>query len=388
MAKIIYLDHHSTTPLEPRALRAMMPSLTKEYGNPSNSQNPLGKKAFQTVQKARAQVSRLLHLDPSEIVFTGSATESNNLAIKGLASAYAFKGNHIISTQIEHKSVLDPLKRLETQGFRVTYLEVDREGRVDPSELKKAITSKTIFVSVIFAHNEIGVIQPMREIGQITRAKNILFHSDAAQAAGKIPVDPHRLGIDLLSLSSHKLYGPKGVGALFICKKGKTLNLIPQIEGGAQESGMRSGTLNVAGIAGFGKAAEISQKNMEKEGARSKSLRDFLAKRLLSGIPGARINGSQKHRLPHNLHMTFPGVSAKDLMAKMPHIILSSGSACLSTSPEPSYTLKAMGLGEKDRHCSIRVGLGRSNTQEDVRLAARKIIKACQYLAGGRDGDF
>lgn len=364
--KIIYLDNHATTPVDPRVLKAMLPYFSQKFGNAASRTHDLGREAEKAVESARHEVASLIHADAREIIFTGGATESNNLALKGVAEVCRDKGNHIVTVGTEHKSVLDPCRRLEAQGFSVTYLGVDGEGLLNVEELKKALTPKTILISVMLANNEIGVIQPVAEIGRVAKERGILFHCDAVQALGRISVNVKALGIDFASFSAHKNYGPKGVGALYLRKSEPRPRLLPLLEGGAQEGGFRSGTLNVPGIVGFGKACRISQSEMPTEAKRLSKLRDRLRNGLLAKVNGARVNGSESQRLPHNLNMSFPGVPAGKLISKLKNLAISSGSACLSTSTEPSYVLKALGLPEELRRCSLRFGLGRFTTEKEI----------------------
>jgi len=376
MRKVIYMDHHATTPVDPRVLRAMLPYFTKKFGNSASRTHRLGLETEKAVRNARKEVARLIHADPREIIFTSGATESNNLAIKGVAEAYKEKGRHIITVLTEHKAVLDSCKRLSMQGFQVTYLPVNREGLLDLEALEKAITDQTILISVMFANNEIGVIQPIAEIGKLARKKGVLFHCDAAQAAGKVPVDVKAMRIDLLSLSAHKMYGPKGIGALVVRKSDPQVKLVPMIDGGGHETGFRSGTLNVPGIVGFAEACRICRLQMSQEAGRIASLRDRLRDKILNKLKDASVNGSQKNRLPNNLNISFPSVETGALMAHLKNIAVSSGSACTSMSLEPSYVLKALGVPEDLRRSSIRFGLGRFNTKEEVDQVARRVVDA------------
>ncbi|MBI3251844.1 MAG: cysteine desulfurase [Candidatus Omnitrophica bacterium] len=378
---MIYMDHHATTPVDPRVVRAMVPFFSEKFGNAASLNHRYGKEAHEAVQRARAQIARLINAEPSEIIFTSGATESNNLALKGAAGAAPDGKNHLLTLSTEHKSVLDPFKRLALSGFEVTHLPVQKDGLVDVEELKRAITPRTILISILFAHNEIGVLQPIAEIGRIAREKGILFHSDAAQALGKVPIDVRKMNLDLLSMTAHKIYGPKGVGALY-ARRGTLL--APQIDGGGHEGGMRSGTLNVPGIVGFGKACEICRGRMKKESARLLKLRNRLLVGLLK-IPGMNVNGSLKHRLPNNLNVSFPGVESGELLKRLKNVALSSGSACLSTSPEPSYVLKALGVSENLRRSAVRFGLGRFNTEKEVDAVLRDIIKVLRRRKNGAD---
>jgi len=332
------------------------------------------------VENARAQIARLINATPKEIIFTSGATESNNLAIKGAAEMYREKGNHIITQVIEHKAVLDTCKRLEKYGYEVTYLPVGKDGRIDLDDLQRAITPKTILISIMYANNEIGVIQPIQEIGKIAKEKGILFHSDAVQALGKIPIDVQRDNLDMISLTAHKLYGPKGVGALYVRRRNPRVQLSAQIDGGGHERGMRSGTLNVPGIVGFGKAAEICQNEMAEESVRLRGMRDRLKDGLFAKLDELYINGSMTHRLPHNINISFAFVEGESLLMGINDIAVSSGSACTSATLEPSYVLKALGVGEDLAHTSIRFGLGRFNTLEEVDYVTNRVIEVVQRL--------
>ncbi|MGO4881822.1 MAG: IscS subfamily cysteine desulfurase [Bryobacteraceae bacterium] len=374
---MIYLDHHATTPIDPRVLDAMMPYLTGKFGNAASRSHSFGWEAEQAVENARQQVARLVGTSPREIVFTSGATESNNLAIKGVVEASAAKGDHVVTCVIEHKAVLDVCRSLEQRGGRVTRLPVNRDGLVDPGDVADAIENRTVLVSIMYANNEVGTIQPVAEIGRICRARGVLFHCDAAQAAGKIPVNVGAEAIDLLSLSAHKIYGPKGAGALYVRRN---VRLGAQMDGGGHERGMRSGTLNVPGIVGLGEACAICAREMNEESARLQRLRDRLRAKLEAGLTGVSLNGSSKHRLPHNLNMSFAGVESEALMMGTPGVAVSSGSACTSAIMEPSYVLKAMGIADGVAHSSIRFGLGRFNTEEEVDRAAAAVIQTVSQL--------
>ncbi len=374
---MIYLDHHATTPLDPRVLAAMMPYLTGKFGNAASRNHQYGWEAEQAVEESRKQIAGLIGASPREIVFTSGATESNNLAIKGVAEGYAGKGDHIVTCAIEHKAVLDVGRALERRGARVTRLPVDRDGLVDPGAVEAAIGERTVLVSIMYANNEVGTLQPVAEIGRICRARGVLFHSDAAQAVGKVPVNMDADSIDLLSISAHKMYGPKGAGALYV-RRG--VQLTAQLDGGGHERGVRSGTLNVPGIAGLGEACAICGREMDEEGARLRRLRDRLRAKLEKELDEVSINGSMRHRLPHNLNMTFAHVEAESLMMGLRGMAVSSGSACTSAIMEPSYVLKAMGVADDAAHSSIRFGLGRFNTEEEVDCAASNVIEAVKKL--------
>jgi cysteine desulfurase len=377
---MVYLDHHATTPLDPRVLDAMMPYLTGKFGNAASRSHRFGWEAEQAVEAARKQIASLIGASPQEIIFTSGATESDNLAIKGVAEAYAGQGDHIIACAIEHKAVLDVCRMLERRGTRVTLLPVDRDGRVDPSAVEAAIDQRTVLVSIMYANNEVGTIQPAAEIGRICRQRGVLFHSDAAQAVGKVPVSVDRECIDLLSISAHKLYGPKGVGALYVRRRDPRVRLSAQMDGGGHEHGMRSGTLNVPGIVGLGYACALCAREMNEESARLGRLRDRLRAKLESELDGVCVNGSMDRRLPHNLNMSFARVESESLMMGMRGVAVSSGSACTSAVIEPSYVLRAMGVGDDAAHSSIRFGFGRFNTEEDVDCAAEGLIQAVNRL--------
>ena len=376
----IYMDNHATTPLDPRVLETMMPYLTTIFGNAASRNHSFGWEAEAAVDKAREQVAKLIGATAKEIIFTSGATESNNLAIKGIAEMYRERGNHIITQVTEHKAVLDTCKKLEKQGYRVTYLPVQADGLIDLEDLKRAIDDQTILVSIMYANNEIGVIQPIREIGRICHEKGVLFHSDAVQAVGKIPVNVIADNIDVLSLSGHKIYGPKGVGALYVRRRNPRVQISEQINGGGHERGMRSGTLNVPGIVGLGKACEICGEEMEAEAAREKELRDYLRNKLESSLDYTQVNGNMEHHLPGNLNMSFLSVEGESLLMGSNDIAVSSGSACTSATLEPSYVLKSLGLGDDVAHSSIRFGIGRFNTRAEVDYVADKLIDVVSKL--------
>jgi cysteine desulfurase len=376
----IYMDNHATTPLDPRVLEAMMPYLTGIFGNAASRNHSFGWEAEAAVEKAREQIAKLIGCTAKEIVFTSGATESNNLALKGVAEMYREKGNHIITQMTEHKAVLDTCKKLEKQGCKVTYLEVEPDGLVSLEKLKAAITPETILVSIMYASNEIGVIQPMKEIGALCHEKGILFHTDAVQAVGKVPVNVQTDNIDMLSLSGHKIYGPKGVGALYVRRRNPRVQLTEQINGGGHERGMRSGTLNVPGIVGLGAACEICMTEMDAEGKREIELREYLKNKLESALDYTQVNGNMDHHLPGNLNMSFIYVEGESLLMGINDIAVSSGSACTSATLEPSYVLKALGLGDDVAHSSIRFGLGRFNNKAEVDYVADKLISVVQHL--------
>lgn len=380
MSKPIYFDNHATTPVDPRVLEAMLPYFTEHFGNAASRNHAYGWAAEDAVEKSRKQIASLIGANSKEIIFTSGATESNNLAIKGVAEMYAEKGNHIITAATEHKAVLDTCKHLEKKGCRVTYLPLKGDGLVDLDMLRDAITDKTILISIMYANNEIGVLQPVKEIGKIAKEKGILFHTDAVQAVGKVPVNVIDDGIDLMSITGHKLYGPKGAGALYVRRRNPRVQLTAQMDGGGHERGMRSGTLNVPGIVGLGAACEIAQKEMPEESARLRRLRDKLRATLEANLEEVYINGSMEHRLPNNLNMSFAYVEGESLLMGINDIAVSSGSACTSATLEPSYVLKALGLGDDLAHTSIRFGLGRFNTEEEVDYVAKKMIDVVNKL--------
>ncbi len=376
----IYMDNHATTQLDPRVFEAMKPYFLEVYGNAASRNHSFGWEAEEGVEKARKQIAELIGATSKEIIFTSGATESNNLALKGVAEMYSERGNHIITQVIEHKAVLDTCKRLEKSGVRVTYLPVRQDGLIDLDQLRDAITDKTILISIMYANNEIGVVQPVQEIAKIAKEKGVLFHSDAVQAIGKIPVNVAQDGIDLMSLTAHKLYGPKGVGALYVRRRNPRVQITAQMDGGGHERGMRSGTLNVPGIVGLGAACEFARKEMPEESRRLSFLRDKLKDKLLNNLDEVYINGSMEHRLPHNLNISFAYVEGESLLMGINDIAVSSGSACTSATLEPSYVLKALGAGDDLAHSSIRFGLGRFNTEEQVDYVANKVIDVVQKL--------
>jgi len=380
MKSPIYLDYHATTPMDPRVLDAMLPYFTAHFGNAASRNHSFGWEAEKAVEHARKQIADLIGANSKEIIFTSGATESNNLAIKGVAEMYAEKGNHIITVATEHKAVLDTCKKLEKQGFRVTYLSLAPDGLVTLDQIREAITDKTILVSVMYANNEIGVIQPIAEIGKLLKEKGILFHTDAVQAVGKVPVNVIHDNVDLMSITAHKMYGPKGVGALYVRRKSPRVQITAQMDGGGHERGMRSGTMNVPGIVGFGKAAEICRLEMAEESKRLAHLRDKLKFKIEKELDEVYVNGSMEHRLPHNLNMSFQYVEGESLLMGINDIAVSSGSACTSATLEPSYVLKALGLGDDLAHSSIRFGLGRFTTEEEIDYTADKLIDVVKKL--------
>ncbi len=370
----IYMDNHATTPLDPRVLESMLPYMTKVFGNAASRNHAFGWEAEQGVDKAREQIAKLIGASAKEIIFTSGATESNNLAIKGVAEMYREKGDHIITQVTEHKATLDTCKRLEKHGFRVTYLPVQADGLVSVDDVRNAITDKTILVSIMYANNEIGTVNPIPEIGKLCHEKGVLFHTDAVQAVGKIPVNVISDNIDLLSLSGHKLYGPKGVGALYVRRRNPRVQLNAQIDGGGHERGMRSGTLNVPGIVGLGAACELAGNEMASETKRLTELRDYMRQKFENALDYVHVNGNMEHHLPNNLNMSFVYVEGESLLMGINDIAVSSGSACTSATLEPSYVLKALGLGDAVAHSSIRFGLGRFNTKEEVDYVSDKLI--------------
>jgi cysteine desulfurase len=376
----IYMDNHATTPLDPRVLEAMMPYFTRTFGNAASRNHSFGWEAEAAVEKAREQIAKLIGATAKEIIFTSGATESNNLAIKGIAEMYRERGNHIITQVTEHKAVLDTCKRLEKSGYRVTYLPVKADGLIDLEDLKRAMDEKTILVTLMIANNEIGVIQPVAEIGKLCHEKGVLFHTDAVQAVGKIPVNVNAMQIDALSLSAHKIYGPKGVGALYVRRRNPRVQISEQINGGGHERGMRSGTLNVPGIVGLGKACELAGEEMQSETERLLKMRNKLQHKLEGALDYVHVNGSMEHRLPGNLNMSFVYVEGESLLMGINDIAVSSGSACTSATLEPSYVLKALGLGDDVAHSSIRFGLGRFNSEAEVEYVSDKIIDVVQKL--------
>ena len=382
----VYLDYHATTPVDPRALDAMLPYFNTRFGNAASRSHAFGWEAEKAVDRAREQLAALVGASAGEIVFTSGATESNNLVLKGLAASLRGRKDHIVTSVIEHKSVLDVCKQLQKDGWEVTYLPVSAEGRVDPDEVARAITDRTAVVSIMAANNEMGAVQPLAEIGALTRDRGVLLHSDASQAAGKIPLDVRTLGVDLLSFTGHKMYGPKGVGALYVRRRTPRIGLAPLFHGGGHERGIRSGTLNVPGIVGFGRAAEVNAAELPAESVRLAALRDRLFAGLSERLPGVGLNGPREGRLPHNLNVHFTGVEGESILMAIDDIALSSGSACSSGSIEPSYVLKALGLSDALALASVRFGLGRFTTEEEVDYAAEKVAKVIAQLRGRRSG--
>ncbi|CAE6718899.1 MAG: IscS subfamily cysteine desulfurase [Nitrospira sp.] len=377
----IYLDNHATTPMDPRVLESMLPYFIEKFGNAASRNHAFGWEAEEGVETARKQIAKLIHADAKEIVFTSGATESNNLALKGVVEMYHEKGDHIITSSTEHRAVLDTAKTLEAKrGVKVTYLPVDKFGMVNPEDVRNAITDKTILISVMFANNEIGTINPIKEIGKIAKEKGILFHCDATQGVGKVPVDVQDMGIDLMSFSAHKIYGPKGVGALYVRKKNPRVRIAAQMDGGGHERGMRSGTLPVPLIVGFGKACELCEQEMGADATRLSAMRDRLHATITNALEEVYLNGHPTERLPHNLNISFAYVEGESLLMGCKEIALSSGSACTSATLEPSYVLRALGVGAELAHSSIRFGLGRFTLDEEVDYAAKKIIETVTKL--------
>jgi cysteine desulfurase len=376
----IYMDNHATTRTDPRVVEEMLPYFTEKFGNAASRNHEFGWLAEQAVEQARERIAKLIGATSKEIIFTSGATESNNLAIKGVAEMYKEKGNHIITQAIEHKAVLDTCKRLEKYGFRVTYLPVQKDGRIDLDDLKRAMDDKTILVTIMSANNEIGALQPIREIGALCHERGVLFHTDAVQAIGKVPFNVIQDNIDLASLTAHKLYGPKGVGALYVRRKNPRVQLVAQIDGGGHERGMRSGTLNVPGIVGFGKACALASEGMAEEAVKLAGLRDRLKDAIMGQLDEVYINGSVEHRLPGNLNISFAYVEGESLLMGINDIAVSSGSACTSATLEPSYVLKALGAGDDLAHSSIRFGIGRFNTQAEVDYVAERVVDTVKRL--------
>ena len=377
----IYMDYNATTPVDPRVVEEMLPYFTEKFGNAASRNHAYGWTADEAVEHGREVLSAFVGGTSSkEIVFTSGATEADNLAIKGVAEFYQSKGNHIITSVIEHKAILDTCKRLQKQGFEVTYLPVDTSGLVDPEAVREAITDKTILVSIMLANNEIGTVQPLDQIGAITHERGILFHTDAVQGLGKIPFDVKTAHVDLVSISAHKMYGPKGVGALWVRRSKPRVRLVAQMDGGGHERGMRSGTLNVSSIVGFAKAATLAMEEGEGEGVRTRALRDKLRKHIQDNLEQTFVNGSLEHRLPGNLNISFSFVEGEGLMMAIKDVAVSSGSACTSASLEPSYVLKAMGVGDELAHSSIRFGIGRFTTEEEIDYVGKLVVEKVNKL--------
>ncbi|MCZ6580300.1 MAG: IscS subfamily cysteine desulfurase [Nitrospirales bacterium] len=376
----IYMDYHSTTPCDPRVVDAMLPFFTEKFGNSASRNHSFGWESEEAVELARKQIARLIHADSKELVFTSGATESDNLALKGVVEMYRQKGDHIITSATEHRAVIDPAKALEKKGIKVTYLSVEKTGRVNPDDVRNAITDKTILISLMLANNEIGTIHPIKEIGKIAKEKGILFHCDATQGVGKIPVDVQELGVDLMSFSAHKIYGPKGIGALYVRRKAPRVRLVPMLDGGGHERGMRSGTIPVPLVVGFGKACELCEQEMATESIRIAAMRDRLEEGINASLEESYLNGHPTERLPGNLNISFAYVEGEALLMGVKEIALSSGSACTSATLEPSYVLRALGVGSDLAHSSIRFGLGRFTTNEEVEYTIERMIKAVNHL--------
>ena len=376
----IYMDNHATTPVDPRVLAEMLPYFQEKFGNAASRNHPFGWVAEEGVETARERIAKLVGATAKEIIFTSGATESDNLAIKGVAEMYKQKGNHIITAVTEHKAVLDTCKRLEKYGYRVTYLPVQKDGLIDLDDLKRAVDDKTILVTIMAANNEIGVLQPVEEIGKLCRERGVIFHTDATQAVGKVPTDVNKQNIDVMSISAHKMYGPKGVGALYVRRKNPRVQISPIIDGGGHERGMRSGTLNVPGIVGLGKACAIATEEMPRESCHLAGLRNRLKDRIMGRLDEVYLNGSWEHRLPGNLNISFAYVEGESLLMGINDIAVSSGSACTSATLEPSYVLKALGTGDDLAHSSIRFGIGRFNTEAEVDYVADRVVETVARL--------
>ena len=376
----IYMDNHATTRVDPRVVEAMLPCFSETFGNAASRNHVFGWRAEEAVAEARQQVAGLIGASPREIVFTSGATESDNAAIKGVAEASEGRGNHIVTCATEHKAVLDCCKRLEKKGYRVSYLPVGPDGLLMPEALKRTLTDKTVLISIMYANNEIGTLQPISEIGRIASEHEIPFHVDAAQAAGKIPVDVETDNIDLLSFTAHKMYGPKGIGALYVRRRGSRVRLSAQIDGGGHERGLRSGTLNVPGIVGFGKACALCGEEMASEAPRLAGLRDRLLNTVMQALDGVSVNAGLDHRLPNNLNLSFAGVDGESLLLGLDDVAVSSGSACTTDTPQPSHVLRALGIKPELAHASIRFGLGRFNTIDEVDYAAAKVVDVVTRL--------
>jgi cysteine desulfurase len=376
----IYMDNHSTTPTDPRVLEEMLPYFVEKFGNAASRNHSFGWAAEEGVETARERIAKLVGATAKEIIFTSGATESDNLAIKGVAETHREKGNHIITAVTEHKAVLDTCKRLEKYGYRVTYLPVQKDGLVDLDDLRRAMDDKTILVTIMSANNEIGVLQPIEEIGKLCRERGVIFHTDAAQSIGKVPMDVSKKNLDLMSIAGHKMYAPKGVGALYVRRKNPRAQISAMIDGGGHERGMRSGTLNVPGIVGLGKACAIAQEEMLKESCHLAGKRNRLRDRILSRLDEVYVNGSTEHRLPGNLNLTFAHVDGESLMMALNDIALSSGSACTTAALEPSHVLRAIGISDDLAHSSIRFGIGRFNTDAEVDYVANRVVETVMRL--------
>jgi cysteine desulfurase len=376
----IYLDNNATTRTDPRVVEAMLPYFTERYGNAASRHHAFGRAAEEAVEQARACVARLLHAEAREIVFTSGATESDNLALKGVLAAYRGKGDHLVTAATEHRAVLDTTRRLEREGTRVTYLPVDRDGRVSPEQVEEAITERTVLVSLMTANNEVGTLHPVREIGRVCKRRGVLFHSDAVQAAGTVPLDVEEMGVDLLSLTAHKMHGPKGVGALYVRRREPRVRLVPLLDGGGHERGMRSGTLPVPLVVGFGRACELCLEELPHEPARLVGLRERLRQGIEGRLEGVSLNGHPTERLPGNLNLSFEWVRGEALLMGLRDVAVSSGSACTSANPEPSYVLRALGVDDELAHSSLRFGLGRFNTEEEVDHVCAEVVRVVNRL--------
>lgn len=375
----IYMDNHATTPVDPRVLEAMAPYFTERFGNAA-SRHAFGWEAQAAVERARAQIAGLINAQPDEIIFTSGATESDNLAVKGVAHSRGRRGDHIITSVIEHRALLDSSKRLEGEGFEVTYLPVGTDGLTSLDLLKRALTDRTVLISVMAANNEIGVLEPIAKIGRLCRERGVLFHTDAAQAAGKVPLDVQAMYLDLMSISGHKMYGPKGIGAIYVRNGSPGVKLAPMVDGGGHERGLRSGTLNVPGVVGLGKACELARQEMPEESKRLRALRDRLKDGILSRLDKVHINGCMEHRLPNNLNLSFAGVDGEALLMGLNDVAVSSGSACTSATRQPSYVLKALGVTDDLAQSSLRFGLGRFNTQEEIDYVVERVVETVTRL--------
>ncbi|MGD8395251.1 MAG: aminotransferase class V-fold PLP-dependent enzyme [Candidatus Eiseniibacteriota bacterium] len=380
----IYLDHNATTPLDPRVLEAMLPVLGEAFGNAASAEHRVGWQAAERVEIAREEVAAAIGCEPREIVFTSGATESNNLALKGICEAYHRQGDAIVTVATEHPAVLDPCATLERRGVRVTRLAVGADGRVDPAAVEAAIDARTVLVSVMVANHEIGTLQPIEAIGRITRRRGVLLHCDAAQAVGKVPLDVRALGIDLLSISAHKLYGPQGIGALYVRARDPRVRLVPQMDGGGHEQGRRSGTTNLPGVVGLGAACRLAGEGLDAEAERLRTLAARFLERLRGGLPEVRVNGSLEHRLPGQLHLTLPGVPVEELLVRVRELAVSSGSACASARPGPSHVLEAIGMPAAARRSSFRIGIGRFNTAAEIDFAAERLVAEARRCGGSR----
>ena len=380
MKRPIYMDNSATTRCDPRVVEAMLPYLADNFGNAASRNHVFGWTAEEAVEKAREQIAALLGASSKEIVLTSGATESNNMALKGAIEFYAAKGKHIISSPIEHKAIIDTARWLERQGCEVTWLPVGTDGLVDPQDVEKAIRPDTVLVSLMHGNNEIGVLNPLAEIGAICKKHGVLFHTDAAQTAGKVPIDVQAMGLDMVSISAHKMYGPKGIGALYVRRKKPRVRIAPLFHGGGHERGMRSGTLPVHQIVGLGAAAEIAMQELESESAYTQGLRDRLLKKLVENVPEVLVNGSMEHRMPNNLNISFTFIEGESLLMALRDVAVSSGSACTSASLEPSYVLRAIGLEDENAHSSIRFGIGRFNTEEEIDYVADLVIESVEKL--------